>query len=110
MNIALIAIVFFILLAILLLILFLSKSINKNKFIADDGSVFKNESDLDDYQALYEKTKPLFSGLEDIAPNQEILGFEKIFLTKLTGEGFKDLKSIVKYGKQFALLSDLINT
>ena len=41
---------------------------------------------------------------------QAILGFQKSFLTKLTTEGFPDLKSLVKYRKQFKLLSDLINT
>ena len=110
MDITLIAIAFFILVAILFLSLFLFKSINKKSFIALDGSVFDIQSDLDIYNTLYDKTKPLFIGDDEKGSSQQILGFEKFFITKLTTEGFPDLKSLVKYRKQFKLLSDLINT
>ena len=109
MDITLIALAFFILIAIVFLTLFLFKSINKKSFIAKDGSVFDNQSDLDLYQNLYDKTKPLFSDNGD-SSSQQILGFEKLFLSKLKTEGFPDLKSLIKYRKQFQLLSDLINT
>ena len=42
--------------------------------------------------------------------SQLVLGFEKLFLIKLTTDGFQDLKTLVKYRKQFKSLSDLINT
>ncbi len=110
MDITLIAIAIFILLALLLLALFLFKSINKKSFTAEDGSVFDNQSDLDVYQNLYEKTKPLFSFEDEKGSSQLIEGFEKSFLSKLTTEGFPDLKTLIKFRKQFKSLSDLINT
>ena len=96
--------------AIVFLGLFLFKSINKKSFTAEDGSVFDSESDLDVYQKLYDKTKPLFSSDAEKSSAQSILGFERSFITKLSSEGFPDLKTLVKYRKQFKSLSDLINT
>ena len=110
MDITLVAIVIFILLAIIFLILFLFKSINKKTFTAEDGSVFDTQFDLDIYQNLYEKTKPLFSREDANGTSQQILGFQKSFLTKLTSDGFPDLKTLVKYRIQLKSLSDLINT
>ena len=110
MDVTLIAIVFFILLAIVFLLLFLFKSINKKKFIADDGSIFDNQSDLDVYQSLYEKTKPFFSIVNDNGSNQPIEGFDKSFVSRLTKDGFNDLKTLVKYRQEFKSLSDLINS
>ena len=48
MDITLIAITIFILIAIVFLVLFLFKSINKKSFTAEDGSIFDNQADLDD--------------------------------------------------------------
>ena len=110
MDIKLIAIAFFILLSIGLLGLFLFKSINKKSFIANDGSVFNSQTDLDVYQNLYEKTKLIFSIDDEKGSSQQILGFEKSFLNKLTTEGFTDLKTVVNFRKQIKSLSDLINT
>ena len=110
MDITLIAITIFILVAIVFLGLYLFKSINKKSFTAEDGSVFDSESDLDIYQKLYDKTKPLFSSDVDKSSAQSILGFERSFITKLSSEGFPDLKTLVKYRNQFKSLSDLINT
>ena len=110
MDITLIAIAIFILVAIVFLGLYLFKSINKKSFTAEDGSVFDSESDLDVYNKLYEKTKPLFSSDTEKGSAQSILGFEKSFITNLSSEGFPDLKTLVKYRKQFKSLSDLINT
>ena len=110
MDITLIAIGAFILIAIVSLSAFLFKSINKKSFIAKDGTTFDNQSDLDLYQNLYDKTIPLFTPFDENASTQSILGFQKSFLTKLTSEGFSDLKTLIKYRKQFKSLSDLINT
>ena len=110
MDITLIAISIFILIAILFLTLFLFKSITKKSYTAEDGSVFDSQSDLDLYQNLYEKTKLLFSPDDDKGSSQQILGFEKLFLSKLTKEGFSDLKTLLKYRKQLKSLSDLINS
>ena len=110
MDITLIAIAIFILVAIVFLGLYLFKSINKKSFTAEDGSVFDSQSDLDVYQNLYEKTKPLFSSDAEKGNVQPILGFDKSFISKLSSEGFPDLKTLVKYRKQFKSLSDLINT
>ena len=110
MDITLIAIAFFILLAIVFLLIFLFKSFNKKSFIANDGSVFDSQTDLDAYQNLYEKTKPIFSNDDEKGSSQQILGFDKSFLYKLTTEGFPDLKTLVKFRKQIKSLSDLINT
>ena len=110
MDITLIAIAIFILVALVALALFLYKSINKKSFKAEDGSVFDTQSDLLVYQNLYDSTKPLFSSDEDKGSLQRILGFEKSFLSKLTTEGFPDLKTVVKYRNQIKSLSDLINT
>ena len=110
MDITLIAIAIFILVAIVFLTLFLFKSLNRKSFTADDGSVFDNQSDLDLYQNLFDKTKPFFNPDTEQSSSQPILGFEKSFLSKLTTQGFPDLKSLVKYRKQFKSLSDLINS
>ena len=110
MDITLIAIAFFIFLAIVFLLLNVFKSINKKSFIAEDGSVFENQTDLELYQTLYVKTKPLFSLEDSNVPNQSLLGFQKSFLTKIKTDGFQDLKTLVKYRSQFKLLSELINT
>ena len=110
MDITLIALAIFIFVAIVFLVIFLFKSINKKSFTAEDGSIFDNQSDLDIYQKLYDKTKPLFSPGDEKGSSKQILGFEKLFLSKLTADGFPDLKTLVKYRKQFKLLSDLINT
>ena len=110
MDITLIAIALFILVAIVFLILFLLKSINRKSFKAEDGSLFDNQNDLDIYQKLYKKTKPLFSGNnEEGSPNLG-LGFDKSFLARLLTDGFPDLKTLVKYRKQIKILSDLINS
>ena len=110
MDITLIAIAIFILVAIVFLGLYLLKSINKKSFTAEDGSVFDSQSDLDLYKNLYDKTKPLFSSDYENGSSQQILGFEKLFIFKLTTEGFPNLKTLVKYRKQIKSLSDLINT
>ena len=110
MDITLIAIAFFILLALICLLIYLFKSVNNKSFKANDGSVFDNQVDLDIYEKLYEKTKPFFSLDEDKVSNQIIQGFDKSFLIKLTNDGFQDLKTLVRYRKQFKLLIDLINT
>ena len=110
MDITLIAIAFFILLAIVILLLFLFKSIKKKSFKAEDGSVFESQSDLDIYQSLYDKTKTLFSDFDENSSDQQILGFQTSFLNKLNKAGFSDLKTLVKYRSQIKLLSDLINT
>ena len=110
MDITLLAIAIFILVAVVFLSLFLFKSINKRSFIAKDGSVFDKQSDLELYQNLYDKTKSLFSIDDEKDSSQQILGFEKLFLSKLIKEGFPDLKTIIKYRKQFKSLADLINT
>ena len=110
MDIALIAIVFFILLAIVFLLLYLFRSVEKKSFLAKDGSSFKNQYDLELYERLYEKTKPLFSDIETNASNQSLLGFDKSFLNRIKTDGFNDLKTLFNYRKQFQSLSDLINT
>ena len=110
MDITLIAVVSFLLLSIGFLFLYLSNSIKKKSFVADDGSVFENQSDLEVYQSLYERINPLFTVVEDKSINQPILGFDKSFLIKLTTEGFQDLKTLVKYRSQLKSLSDMINS
>tara|TARA_Y100001968_G_C19340406_1_gene709192 strand:- start:372 stop:704 length:333 start_codon:yes stop_codon:yes gene_type:complete len=110
MDITFIAIAIFIFIAIVFLSLSLLKSINKKSYTAEDGSVFDSQSDLELYKNLYVKTKPLFSLDNDKASTQQILGLEKLFISKLTTEGFPDLKTIVKYREQFKILLDLINT
>ena len=110
MDITLIAIAAFIIVAIFILVLALFKNINKKSYTAKDGSVFDNQSDLDVYQNLYDKTTPLFSPYDEKSSTTSILGFQKSFLTILTKDGFSDLKTLVKYRKQIELLSNLINT
>tara|TARA_B100000214_G_C23911362_1_gene601466 strand:- start:706 stop:1038 length:333 start_codon:yes stop_codon:yes gene_type:complete len=110
MDITFIAIAIFILIAIVFLSLFLFKSINKRSYIAEDGSVFDSQSDLNLYKNLYSKTMPLFIPDNENVSSQQILGFDKLFVSKLTTDGFPDLKTLVKYRKQIKSLSDLINT
>ena len=110
MDITFIAIAIFLFVAIAFLIFYLFKSINKKTFTAEDGSVFDSQADLDLYQSLYDKTNILFSSDEEDGSAQQKLGFEKSFISKLTKEGFPDLKNLIIYRKQFKSLSDLINT
>ena len=110
MDITLIALALVLLLAIVFLSLYLFKSITKKSFTADDGSIFDNQADMEKYQKLYDKTKLLFVVEDPQSTKQPILGFEKLFLKKLTNESFPDLKTLFKYRKQFKLLSDLINS
>ncbi len=109
MDITFLAIALFVLLAIVFLIIFLFKNINKKSFTAKDGSVFSTQTDLELYEKLYEKTKPLFLVDEQTSSGQPILGFDNLFLSKLTSEGFPDLKTLIKFRNQIKLLSDLIN-
>ena len=110
MDYKLVAIAIIILIAIVFLSFYLFKSINKNSYTSEDGSVFDTQSDLDLYENLYDRTKPLFSLDDENGSARQILGFEKLFLYKLTTEGFPDLKTLVKFRKEFKSLSDLINT
>ena len=110
MDITLLAIAILILVALAFLAIFLFKSINKKSFLAKDGSVFDNQSDLDVYEKFYQKTKPLFTCDDENTAAQSLLGFQKSFLKRITAEGFPDFKTLVKYRKQIKSLSDLINT
>ena len=110
MDIALIAIVFFLLFSITFLLSFLFSSAKKKSFLAKDGTSFKNQDDLEVYDRIFEMTKPLFADLDANASTQSLLGFDKLFLNKVKTDGFCDFKTIVNYRKQFQLLSDLINT
>ena len=110
MDITLIAISIFILVAIVFLVLFLLKSINKKTFKANDGSLFDSQIDLDIYENLYEKTIPLFTSKNEEGSADPVLGFQKSFITKLLTDGFPDLKTVIKYRKQFKALSDMINS
>ena len=83
MDITLFAISLFIVIAILFLLIFLSKSFNKKTLKAADGSIFSKTSDLEAYESIYEKTKPLFESFEDKGSREEILGFEKSFLIQI---------------------------
>ena len=109
MDITFIAIAIFLIIAVSFLALFLFKSINKKSYTAEDGSVFDNQSDLDLYNRLYDKTKSLFNTDDENDLPQQIPGFDKGFISKLTKDGFPNLKSLLKYRKQFKSLSDLIN-
>ena len=110
MDITLVVLAIFGLLAIAFILFFLFKSVARKTFTADDGSILDNQSDLDSYQTLYVKTKSLFLSENQQDFNYPLLGFEKSFLNKLTKEGFADLKTLFKYRKQIKSLSDLINT
>ncbi len=110
MDITLVALAFFILLATIFLLLFLINNVKKKSFKAEDGSLFDNQSDLDLYNSLYDKTKALFSFDHDKVTSEETLGFQKPFLIKLTKEGFQDLKTLILYRKQLQALLDLINS
>tara|TARA_Y100001968_G_scaffold309473_1_gene329279 strand:- start:819 stop:1151 length:333 start_codon:yes stop_codon:yes gene_type:complete len=110
MDITLIAILSFILLAIVLVLLFLFKSINKKSFKAKDGSILPSQFDLDKYNSLYKKTSPFFNVEDEKGSNEKLLGFDRSFLIRLTKDGFQDLKTLIKYRKQLKSLSDLINT
>ncbi len=109
MDKTLLTILFFLLLSIVFIVVFLVTGIKKSNFVASDGTIFQNQSDLDVYQKLLEKTKILFTYDQENLKNQLILGFDTSFFNKIRTEGFKDLKTIVKYRKQFEILSELIN-
>ena len=109
MNTTLIIIGLSILLLVSLLVFFLIKNLQKENFVATDGSSFKSQSDLDLYQDILVKAKPLFAN-DDVSSNtQTILGFDRIFLANLKTDGFTDLKTLFKYRNQFKALSKLIN-
>ena len=109
MDTTLILIVVLSLLVLTILAIFLIFKLRKKNFVAPDGSSFNSQIDLDLYQELLLKTEPLFSLNDDNSNSQKLLGFDKIFLTKLKSDGFRDLKTLLKYANQFKALSDLIN-
>ena len=94
MDITLVSIVFFILIAIVFLILFLFKSINDKSFIGDYVSVFKKQSDLEVDQNLYEKTKILFSVTEDNPCREAFLDFEPSLLAKIKTDDLTIFKQL----------------
>ena len=104
-----ILIVFIVILILGFLVLFILSNLKKESFVAIDGASFKSQSDLDIYQDLLLKTKPLFALEDDTSNSTTILGYEKIFLKNLKSDGFRDLKTIIKYRNQFKALSALIN-
>ncbi len=110
MDITFLAIALFIFIAIVFLSVFLFKNINKKSFTAEDGSIFSNKTDLELYERLYDKTKPIFLVDQLQTSSQPILGFDNSFLSKLTSDGFPDLKTLIKFRDQLKLLSDLINS
>ena len=63
------------------LILYLISNLKKDRFVAADGSSFKSQSDLDVYQDLLLKTKPLFSPEYCTSDSQTIRGYDKTFLS-----------------------------
>mgnify|MGYP001331561173 CR=1 FL=1 len=91
------------------LVLFIISNIKKESFVADDGSSFSSQSDLELYQDLLLKTTPLFDSENLISNSKTVLGYEKKFLANLKTDGFGDLKTLLKYRDQFKTLSDLIN-
>ena len=109
MDIKLIGIASFLLLAIVVLILYLFNNITNKTFKSNDGIILDSQEDLDLYEKLCKSTKPFFSLDDQQNSNNTILGFDKSFLTKVTIEGFSDLKTIIKNRKQFKMLSDLLN-
>ena len=108
MDSTLIVIGAFIVLIIFLLALFLINNLKRESFVAMDGSCFDSQSDLDLYQDILVKTKPLFDE-NDTSNSQTILGYDIIFLKNLKTDGFSDLKTLIKYRSQFKALSLLIN-
>ncbi len=106
-NFILIGISILILLCFIVFLLLIN--LRKARFVATDGTTFESQSDLAIYQDLFLKTKPLFSSEEGSSSDQTILGYDKIFLTNLKTDGFKDLKTLIKYRNQFKSLSSLIN-
>ncbi len=109
MSTTLILVGLFIFLVLGFLVLLFFMNLKRESFIASDGSIFKSQSDLDLYQDLLIKTKPLFSSEEASSTSKSILGYDKIFLTKLKTEGFRDLNNLIKYRSQFKTLSSLLN-
>ncbi len=110
MDTTLILIAVFISLILGFLALFLITNFRKDNFVATDGSSFKAQSDLDLYQDLLLKTKPLFAFDEFTSSTKTILGYDRTFLTNLKAGGFKDLKTLLKYRNEFKALSALINS
>ncbi len=99
----------FIFLVFVLLVFFLLTNLKKENFVANDGSIFTSQYDLDLYHDLIIKTQPLFEPDETNSKSKTILGYDKIFIANLKNDGFKDLKTLVKYRNQFKALSALIN-
>ena len=109
MDTTLIFIGVFIFLILIALVLFLINNLNKESFVADDGANFNSQSDLDLYNDLLLKTKPIFDEELATSNSSTILGYDKVFLINLKTDGFSDLKTLIKYRNQFKALSGLIN-
>ena len=110
MDTTLIFIGVFIFLALSCLVWFVLVNSRQNKFIASDGSVFKSQSELEQYHNLLIKIKPLFSDDEQFSNSQLNLGLDKAFLAKLRSDGFKDIKTLLQYRNQIKTLSSLLES
>ena len=82
----------------------------KESFIAIDGTKFSNQDSCNDYDNLYKKMECLYK--EDSFSNsrnrKDILGLKLSFISKIKGEGFKALKTLLNCKDQFNKLVEIL--
>ena len=95
---------------ILLTVLFLFFLLREQKSIqAKDGTRFPSEQACQAYEANCERVNTLYVEDEKRPSNTLILGLSPEFLKLLKGDGFGEVKTLIKYRKDFRNLSQILN-
>ena len=94
-----------VLLTIILLFLLLREQKNIK---ASDGTLFASEEACKAYEDLCNKINVLYLDTSNKNPS-ELFDIQTDFIKLLTSEGFKDVKTLIKYQEDFKKLAGLFN-
>ncbi len=79
-------------------------------FSAADGTRFKDEQSLQDYEALCDNLQFLYdeASLKNNRRKDQLLGLNTNFIKCLTQDSFKDLKTLLASKQDFILFAELL--
>tara|TARA_Y100001968_G_C19220694_1_gene649564 strand:- start:262 stop:591 length:330 start_codon:yes stop_codon:yes gene_type:complete len=107
MDAALFIIVITLVVALSSIVFFIFNSSKKNNFISKDGTSFLKESDYIAYEDLFAKLECLYD-VKEQKKGVSKLGLSSDFISNIKENGFKDLKILISYKKEFKLLNELL--
>ena len=90
---------------------FSSQLNSREAFIAIDGTKFYNEKSFNEYDSLYKKLECLYQEelLDNVKNKKDILGLKLIFINNIRKDGFKDIKTLIDYKDDFAILAQILS-